>query len=151
MILGLAREWRFSPATGAVQVSYPLLFLPPGMDAATISAWEKRTAALAVTQKRPQEEQPPPAPVQAEPVRERQYVVKQDPEPQPVTVRERLYEVVTPTLLRSEPRADAPVVTRLEPGIKVRIVGRVGDFLQVRSRKGNTPGYVSRADVVRSE
>jgi TonB family protein len=56
----LVRQWQFSPASGAVRLEYPLLFLPPGLDAASIMAWEKRTAALEVGQSHTEETQPVP-------------------------------------------------------------------------------------------
>jgi tetratricopeptide (TPR) repeat protein len=45
-VLTLARTWQFSPAAGRVYVSYPLLFLPPGVDTASVIAWERGTAAV---------------------------------------------------------------------------------------------------------
>jgi len=37
-----AYAWRFPPApAGSVEINYPLLFLPPGMDVATIVNWER--------------------------------------------------------------------------------------------------------------
>jgi len=45
-VLALARTWRFPPAAGQVSVSYPLLFLPPGVDTASVVAWERSTGAV---------------------------------------------------------------------------------------------------------
>jgi hypothetical protein len=53
--------------------------------------------------------------------------------------------VITPTPLRSEPRDDAPVVTQLKSGIRIKVVGAVGDYLEVTSTKGRAPGYVLKA------
>ncbi len=44
-VLSLARAWQFAPAAGRVSVSYPLLFLPPRVDMASVIAWERNTAA----------------------------------------------------------------------------------------------------------
>ncbi len=45
-VLALARTWSFSPAAGRVRVSYPLLFLLPEMDPASILSWERGTARV---------------------------------------------------------------------------------------------------------
>jgi hypothetical protein len=45
-VLALARTWSFPPAAGRVRVSYPLLFLPPETDAASILSWERGTARV---------------------------------------------------------------------------------------------------------
>jgi hypothetical protein len=70
------------------------------------------------------------------------------PEKPLAEVLQGTYQVLVPTLLRSKPRADAPVVTQLESGIRVWVVGASGDYLEVRSRKGRAPGYVLREHVV---
>jgi hypothetical protein len=59
-----------------------------------------------------------------------------------------MYQVTTATPLRSEPDDDAPVVIQLRSGIKIRVVGAAGDYLEVRSKKGRTPGYVLKDHVV---
>lgn len=61
IVHGLAHEWRFSPAGGAVQVTYPLLFLPPGMDAASIIARERSVAAPKPGTQPTETERTPPA------------------------------------------------------------------------------------------
>jgi hypothetical protein len=66
-------------------------------------------------------------------------------EPQEVEVPQGTYRVITPTPLRSEPRDDAPVVTQLKSGIRIKVVGAVGDYLEVTSTKGRAPGYVLKA------
>jgi hypothetical protein len=137
IVRGLAHEWRFSLASGEVRVDYPLLFLPLDMDAASIIAWERSTAALAT-----QPEPAPQAPI------ERQQVAKPAPQEQKPQVPSGTYRVITSTPLQGEPHADASVVTQLQPGIRVQVVGVVGDYLEVRSRKGNPPGYVHKQDVV---
>jgi hypothetical protein len=56
-VLALARTWSFPPAAGRVRVSYPLLFLPPETDAASILSWERGTARV-----RGEESVPPSVP-----------------------------------------------------------------------------------------
>jgi len=69
-------------------------------------------------------------------------------EPQETEVPSGIYRVITPTPLRSEPRDDAPVVTQLKSGIRIKVVGAVGDYLEVTSKKGRAPGYVLKAYTV---
>jgi hypothetical protein len=59
-----------------------------------------------------------------------------------------MYRVTTLTALRSEPYDDAPVVTQLKSGIRIQVVGAVGDYLEVHSKKGRAPGYVLREHAV---
>ena len=58
------------------------------------------------------------------------------------------YRVISSTPLRGEPNDDALVVTLLKSGIKIRVVGAIGDYLEVHSQKGRAPGYVLKDDVV---
>src|SRR5262249_45182504 len=44
-VLAGGRTWQCAPGGGGVSVSYPLLSLPPGMDTASVIAWERGTAA----------------------------------------------------------------------------------------------------------
>ncbi len=58
-----------------------------------------------------------------------------------------VYTAVSRAPVRSEPRADADIVAHLRPGMKVRVVGQIGNYLEVRSKHGRTPGYVLQKDV----
>lgn len=75
-------------------------------------------------------------------------VAEPAPQEQKPQVPSGTYRVITSTPLRGEPHADAAVITQLQPGIRVRVVGGVGDYLEVQSRKGNPPGYVHKQGVV---
>jgi hypothetical protein len=39
-------------------------------------------------------------------------------------------------------------VIQLKSGIKIQVVGAVGDYLEVHSKKGRAPGYVLRDHAV---
>jgi hypothetical protein len=65
-----------------------------------------------------------------------------------VSVPAGTYRVTTPTPLRSEPYDDASVVTELKRGIRISVVGAVGEYLEVRSKKGRDPGYVLKDHAV---
>ena len=58
-----------------------------------------------------------------------------------------VYTAVSRAPVRSEPRADADIVAHLRPGMKVRVVGQIGNYLEVRSKHGRAPGYVLQKDV----
>jgi hypothetical protein len=70
------------------------------------------------------------------------------PEPPQADIPAGTYRVTTLTPLRSEPYDDAPVVIQLKSGIKIQVVGAVGDYLEVHSTKGRAPGYVLRDHAV---
>ena len=57
------------------------------------------------------------------------------------------YETTAQTAVLKEPRPDATVITNLRAATKVTVVGAIGDYLRVQSKKGNPPGYISRQDV----
>lgn len=59
------------------------------------------------------------------------------------------YETITQTPVLKEPRSDATVLTTLPPAAKVTVVGAVGEYLRVESKKGNPPGYIARQAVMR--
>jgi len=70
------------------------------------------------------------------------------PEPPQADIPAGTYRVTTLTALRSEPYDDAPVVTQLKSGIRIQVVGAVGDYLEVHSKNGRAPGYVLRDHAV---
>src|SRR4029450_9244211 len=59
----------------------------------------------------------------------------------------RRYQLVNARVLRAAPRASSPMVIRLRPGTRVRVVGLVGgQWLEVRSISNRPPGFLYRAD-----
>jgi hypothetical protein len=58
------------------------------------------------------------------------------------------YRVTFSTLLLKAPVASADVITLLPVNTKLNVVGVEGNYLHVRSVKGNTPGYVSRQHAI---
>lgn len=60
------------------------------------------------------------------------------------------YETTAPTPVLKEPRPDAAVIRNLPSATKVTVVGAVGDYMRVQSKKGNPPGYIARQAVTRS-
>jgi len=136
-------KWRFPEASsGSVNVNYPLLFLPPGMDIATIVNWE-RANGLRVLEPysgpsvggSASGQTPNPIPPATKP---------------PITVGSQTpqalqpYEVLYPTSVYREPREDSPQVATIAAGTKVNVAGVRGEWIEVRSKRGNPPGYIKK-------
>ena len=83
------------------------------------------------------------------PARPRESTPSAPPRP-PVSAPRRavepgLYETVRSTSVLEEPLASARVLTRISGGTQITVVRGVGEWLEVRSKHGNPPGFV-RAD-----
>jgi hypothetical protein len=59
-----------------------------------------------------------------------------------------VYEVIRATTVREEPSGGARRITDINKGTKITVVRTVGDWLEVRSKQGNPPGYVRLDDAV---
>lgn len=56
-----------------------------------------------------------------------------------------LYETLRPTTVFEEPATSARILSRISKGTQVTVVRSVGDWLEIRSKQGNPPGFI-RAD-----
>lgn len=56
------------------------------------------------------------------------------------------YETIRPTTLFEKPSGSSKAVSNIGDGTKVNVVGFSGDWLEVRSRLGNPPGFIRRDD-----
>jgi hypothetical protein len=181
-VIGEAYKWRFPEATsGLVQINYPLLFLPPGMDIATLVKWEQSISPRALATKdstlaagedaetsdqsiksSPPEvadarKSPPSVPspqpkfeetkVSRFPSPSSRQPVQQTPAPELATAVREQYEVLYPTSVYKEPREDSEKVASIPAGITVNVVAIRGDWLEVRSKQGNPPGFIKRNSV----
>ncbi|HEV8711449.1 MAG TPA: SH3 domain-containing protein, partial [Candidatus Binatia bacterium] len=143
------RAWGFPPADKEVQLRFRLLFVPPGVDQASILTWEKQLGSHALADHSGESRvataaSPAPAkkvfPRISSPVSPTSRTAEATRVP--VT---GWYRVVSPTMLRAAPRDSAEVVTRLRPGTQVRVVGLVdGEWLEVRSVSNRPPGFLPR-------
>jgi hypothetical protein len=75
------------------------------------------------------------------------------PAPQPVSTRQSstnagVYVTTRPTAVHEDPSSSSRVISQIEGGTRINVVGSSGGWLEVRSRRGNPPGYV-RADDAR--
>ena len=59
-----------------------------------------------------------------------------------------MYEVIRATTVREEPSGGARRITDINKGTKITVVRTVGDWLEVRSKQGNPPGYVRLDDAI---
>ncbi|MBM4262143.1 MAG: hypothetical protein FJ143_08265 [Deltaproteobacteria bacterium] len=58
------------------------------------------------------------------------------------------YETVRATTVHEEPVNSSKVVSQIDKGTTINVVRSSGEWLEVRSKHGNPPGFVRRADVI---
>ncbi|MBI3246880.1 MAG: hypothetical protein HYZ50_10270 [Deltaproteobacteria bacterium] len=147
------RMWTFLAADLPVFLHFTVLFVPPGVDEASILLWEKRLGSRPVVERDPEA----PASMVTVPAREPERRLPEE------ALKEQVQEAVTPpsrataqgdqvarwyrvtreTVLRTEPRESADVVRQLRKGIRVRVVGMVkGRWLEVHSVAKRPPGFL---------
>jgi hypothetical protein len=72
------------------------------------------------------------------------------PPPTPVSARRTaqsgVYETTQATSVHENPSSTARVVTQINRGTRINVVGSAGEWLEVRSKHGNPPGYVRSDD-----
>jgi hypothetical protein len=70
--------------------------------------------------------------------------------PQPVAARRTgvpgAYETTRATSVYENPSSAARVISQIGPGTRINVVNSTGDWLEVRSKHGNPPGYVRSGD-----
>lgn len=68
--------------------------------------------------------------------------------PAPRPKQSGTYETIRATSLYEQPSGSSRVVSRIDKGTEVQVVSSTGEWLEVRSRHGNPPGFL-RADDAR--
>jgi len=58
------------------------------------------------------------------------------------------YEITRPTTVYEGPSDNSRQVATITMGTRVNVVGSAGDWLEVRSRRGNPPGFIRREDAM---
>ena len=58
-----------------------------------------------------------------------------------------VYQTIRPTAVHEEPTASSRIVSKINKGTRVNVVRSLGDWLEVRSKGSNPPGFVRRDDV----
>ncbi len=69
--------------------------------------------------------------------------------PQPVparTIAAGVYETIRPTSVYEDPAPAARVISQIDGGTRINVVSSAGGWLEVRSKRGNPPGYVRSDD-----
>ncbi|MGE0683156.1 MAG: SH3 domain-containing protein [Candidatus Binatia bacterium] len=165
------RAWMFPPTDFPVQLHFTLLFVPPGMDDASIMLWEKRLGSRPVIERVGESPTPVVAAtalhkeLEEEALKEKQGKTPSAIRPKSTVAEKRLatagdprakkreatipseitgwYRVLYSTALRSAPQSSARVITQLRGGMRVRIVNVVrGQWLEVRSVSDRPPGFL---------
>jgi hypothetical protein len=70
------------------------------------------------------------------------------PAPPRRTAEPGIYETIRPTSVYEGPDASGRVLSKISKGTKVDVVRTVGDWLEVRSKHGNPPGFIRRDDAM---
>lgn len=58
-----------------------------------------------------------------------------------------VYQTLRPTSVYEEPSGSSRVLSQITKGTRVNVVRSLGDWLEVRSKRDNPPGFVRRDDV----
>jgi hypothetical protein len=80
---------------------------------------------------------PPPAPAASPP-----------PPPPRRAAEPGTYETVRATTVYAEPSGSSRMLSRISKGTRVAVVRSVGDWLEVRSKHGNPPGFIRTDDAM---
>lgn len=88
-----------------------------------------------------------PAAAPLPPVRPREPMVAPPPPPAPRrAIEPGLYETVRATAVHEEPLSSSRMLTRVGGGTQITVVRGVGEWLEVRSKHGNPPGFIRTED-----
>lgn len=71
------------------------------------------------------------------------------PAPARQTAGPGLYETTQPTAVYENPSSSSRVISQIGRGTRINVVSSTGDWLEVRSKHGNPPGYVRSGDARR--
>jgi len=72
------------------------------------------------------------------------------PQPTPAPTRRAaeagVYETIRATSVHEDPSGSSRVLSQIGPGTRINVVRSTGDWLEVRSKQGNPPGFVRLDD-----
>jgi len=154
-VLAEISQWNFSDlAPQLVNIRCPLLFVREGMDITTLVNWEKSLgqiraeSALAKNSPPPTQAHKPTDPRKAA-AREVKTtkVATEKLSPKKIAAEESwttLYQMKYGTTIRKEPSFSSPAVAEVSSGMKVTVLGRSGDWLEVRYAEGGPSGYLRK-------
>lgn len=159
-IVAEALKWSFADIVGeTLTVTCPLLFVREGMDITTLVLWEKSLGNFADKPAAPRLANAAFASPQAKPVATAVVSAKgaNNGAAEKTAARApRELQIKYATVLRSEPNFIAAPVTSLTIGTRVAVLGRQGDWLEVRARPEGPSGFIRKefvapVDAARSE
>jgi hypothetical protein len=75
--------------------------------------------------------------------------VSQRLEIKPALALQGKFKITQPTEVYSGPTENSALVTQLEPGIKINVVGSRSGWLKIRSKHGRPPGFVRQEAAVK--
>jgi len=151
-VIAESAKWSFAETlTEPVSVTCPLLFVHQGMDITTLVQWEKfvgqageRPAPARVAANNA------PAPAQNAPATP--VAAKSAPAPAKVESmaksEAKVFQIKYATLLRKEPNFSAASLVTFTIGTRVTVLGKQGDWLQVRSNDNGPTGFIRKEFVV---
>jgi hypothetical protein len=141
-----AATWSFADLVAEnLEVTCPLLFVQEGMDITTLVRWEKsledgsiKTASINPAAVRPQSSKPAAAPAPAA-------TASVPPPRAPLRSAEaKEYRIKYAATLRKDPNFAAPTLLTFTIGTRVTVLGRQGDWLEVRSRAEGPTGFIRK-------
>ncbi|MDZ4343081.1 MAG: AgmX/PglI C-terminal domain-containing protein, partial [Candidatus Binatia bacterium] len=149
------RAWRFAETTlGVVKVDCPLLFIPPGIDVTSIVKWERSIGPRATEPAMLAQADPPNRDSGATPQSPSSTTESTPTKPPPAPPAKPpsliFYQTLRLTTVYREPREDSQQVASIPEGIKVNVVAVRGEWLEVRSKVGNPPGFIRKDSAVPS-
>lgn len=150
-ILSETSKWSFAEIVSeSVVVTCPLLFVHEGMDITTLVRWEKslgnfedksRLAVSGVST--PQAKSPGVSVPRTASVASSSSPEKAKPAA-PAKTESKEFQIKYATLLRKDPNFTAPSLTSLTIGTKVTVLGKQGDWLEVRANQTGPTGFIRK-------
>ena len=150
-VLGEVSKWSFDQVVSeSLEVTCPLLFVHEGMDITTLLQWENLLGHSANIARAPGNASSGPqaktAPATA----------PTTPTTQRAAAESKEFHLRYATSLRKDPNFSSVTLTTFTIGTKVTVLGKQGDWLEVRSTANGPTGFIRKefvtpADVARSE
>ena len=148
-------KWNFGELVpDAATIHCPLLFVREGMDITTLVNWEKSLgqvipiSALAQNDSPPakQKKLPEPKKVAIRGNNAARATAKKTPSNAVATetFQAAVYQIKYATVIREGPNFSSPAVAKFSSGMKVRAVGKSGDWFEVRYADSGPRGYIRK-------
>ena len=151
-VIAEASKWSFADFTSNnIKVTCPLLFVHEGMDITTLVQWEKSAGTIneklllshggeRIASNPPQS--PARSPLASTALTQPTPAAVSRTESNPASDTQ-VFQIKYATSLRKEPNFNAPAITSYTIGMKVVVLKRHGDWLEVRSENGPT-GFIRK-------